>query len=313
MMKKITGLAFALSLVSTALSTGAFAGAGHNHDNTPSSDVSLASTFVDGNVSVIMGVGGFAGGNVAVSAGPDGLLMVDDFLPGFAQKLEAALVDLKTCQTCGDLKYLINTHWHFDHAGNNEHFGGAAVLIAHDTVRPLLSAPQDLKAFNLKLPAKNRDGLPDITFAQKSSVYFNGEEIELTHFPQSHTSGDISAYFKKSNIVHLGDLYFNHMFPFVDLQNGGNVKGMISSIKAALKQYPADAKVIPGHGALSNMDELKTYLGMLQATTKVVEAGKNKGLSLEQIQKQGLDKKWQSWAWKFVSVETWIALVYGSL
>lgn len=311
-MKKITGitgLALALSLMSTV----AFAGAGHNHDNKPSPDVTLASTFVDGNVSVIMGVGGFAGGNVAVSAGPDGLLMVDDFLPGFAQKLEAALVDLKTCQTCGDLKYLINTHWHFDHVANNEHFGGAAILIAHDAVRPLLNSPQELKAFNLNIPAKNRDGLPDITFAQKSSVYFNGEEIELTHFPQSHTSGDIAAYFKKSNIVHLGDLYFNGLFPFIDLQNGGNVKGMISSIETVIKQYRSDVKIIPGHGALSNIDELKTYLVMLKDTTKAVEMGKNKGLSLEQIQKQGLDKKWQSWAWKFVSTETWIALVYGSL
>lgn len=312
------GVCSTLVLGTLALSTPAIAGAGpapkdHGHNHTPKTKVNIGPVAVSGSVSMIMGLDGFAGGNVGVSSGPDGQLIIDDMLSGFSGQLQTELDGLKTCATCGDLKYLINTHWHFDHTGNNEHFGGKAVLIAHDAVRKLLSAPQELKAFNKKIPALNRDGLPDITFTKKSSVYFNGEEIELTHFPASHTSGDIAAFFKTSNVVHMGDVYFNGMFPFIDLEHGGNVKGMIRSVEAALKQYPQDVKIIPGHGALSNMGELKSYLEMLKGTLKVVQTAKAKGMTLAQIQKQGLDKKWHKWAWSFISVETWIKLVYGSL
>ncbi|MFC1674138.1 MBL fold metallo-hydrolase [Pseudomonadota bacterium] len=301
-------------MMSTA--TAAFAGAGpagHDHTHTPNPSVTVAATTVAGNVSVVMGQGGFAGGNVGVSAGPDGLLIVDNLMPGFAYKLEGVLDQLKTCINCGDLKYLINTHWHFDHAGNNEHFGGDAVLIAHQAVRPLLAKEQEVKALNMKFAAKSREGLPDITITRKASVFFNGEEIEITHFPKSHTSGDVAVYFSGSNVLHLGDLYFNGMFPFVDVENGGNVKGIIRSIEAVLAQYPDDVKIIPGHGALSSKSKVRAYLDMLKQTTRTVEKAKSKGMSLEEIQKRGLDEKWQSWAWQFVNTESWIAMVYNSL
>lgn len=279
----------------------------------PGPKVAIGSEKVGGNVSVVMGLDGFAGGNVGVSTGPDGLLIIDDMMPGFQHKLEDVLNTLKTCVDCGELKYLINSHWHFDHAGNNEHFGAEAVLITHETVRPLFQKQHEYPDMNMVVAKKTRAGLPDITFVQKASIYFNGEEIELTHFPKSHTSGDVAAYFKDSNVLHLGDLYFNGMFPFVDLDNGGNVLGLTRSIEKVLENYPADAKVIPGHGAVSGVAELKSYLAMLKETTAVVQTAKKAGKSLEEIQAQGLDEKWKSWTWSFISTDTWITLIYNSL
>jgi len=315
----VTRIALALcsGLVLSTVAMPALAGSesapsNHGHSHTPGPSVAIGTVAVNGAVSAVMGLDGFAGGNVGVSSGPDGLLVIDDMLPGFQSKLEGVLGQLKTCMDCGDLKYLINTHWHFDHAGNNDYFGGAPVLIAHESVRPLLASPQDMKAFNMVVPAKTRAGLPDMTFAKRASVYFNGEEVTLTHFPKSHTSGDIIVHFTKSNVVHMGDLYFNGMFPFVDLDHGGSVQGLIKSIEAAVKRYPADAHVIPGHGPLSGMEGVKAFLEMLKSTTRTVEKAKAAGMSLEQVQKQGLDERWTSWAWEFISTDTWIALIYKS-
>jgi len=304
----------ALSTMSAAAHAGAGPAPAHpDHSHTPGPEVAIGPIAVGGNVSVVMGLDGFAGGNVGVSAGPDGLLIVDDLVPGFQYKLEDVLSTMKTCTDCGEVKYLINTHWHFDHTGNNEHFGGAPVVIAHENVRPLLASPQDLKLFAMHFPAKSRAGLPDVTFAGKASVFFNGEEIELTHFPKSHTSGDITAYFTKSKVLHLGDLYFNGMFPVIDLEHGGSIKGMIRSIETVLEHYGPDIKIIPGHGPVSDMKELRGYLEMLKDTTKTVEVAKKAGMSLEDTQKQGLDERWKSWSWQFVPTKSWISFIYNSL
>lgn len=296
----------------------ALAGAGpapndHSHTHAPEPMVEVGLTKLSDNVSVIMGTTGFAGGNVGVSSGPDGVLIVDDLLPGFEKRLEAALAGIPDCEDCTQPKYLINTHWHFDHVGTNDHFGGPAVLIAHENVRPLLATAQEFKSMGMKFEPKTEAGLPEVTFAQKASVHFNGEEIELAHFPASHTTGDIVAYFKSSNVLHTGDLFFNGMFPFVDFEHGGSIKGMIKSVEMLLVKYPDDVTIIPGHGDIANKAELRTFLSMLKETTSVVEAAKAKGLSLAEIQKAGLDEKWSSWSWGFVSVEGWIAMVYNSL
>jgi len=302
---------FSINSVGLVFAGAAPATADHTHEQKPS--IALGHEIVAGNVSVVMGMNGFAGGNVAVLSGLDGLLIVDDMLPGFQHKLENVLNVLKKCEDCGDLKYLINTHWHFDHTGTNEHFGSEAIIIAHETVRSLLEIEQKIKALDMVVPATKPAGLPDITFTKKSSIYFNDEEIELRHFPKSHTSGDIVAYFKQSKVLHLGDLYFNGMFPFVDLEHGGNVKGMINSIEFVLEHYPSDTKIIPGHGAVTDMVKLQSFLQMLKETTKEVKQSKKTGMSLPSIQKQGLNERWSSWSWEFISTKTWIAQVFNSL
>ena len=274
--------------------------------------VTLEHKNIGNNISVIMGVNGFTGGNVAVLSGTDGQLVVDDMLPDFQSKLSSILKTLNKCADCKGLKYLINTHWHFDHTGNNEHFGDAT-LIAHETVRALLANDQELKAFNMKVPAQKPAGLPDISFAKKAYVYFNDEEIELAHFPKSHTTGDIVVYFKNAKILHMGDLFFNGMFPFIDVEHGGNVKGLIKSVGLILENYPADIQIIPGHGPLASMKDLRLFLEMLQATTQEVDKAKAAGMDLADIQKQGLNNKWKSWSSGVVDTKTWISLIFNSL
>ena len=274
------------------------------------SKIMIEATHVAGNVSVLMGVGGFSGGNVGVSAGEDGLLIIDDKLAPMSEKLEAKLAAMNK----GDVKFLINTHWHFDHTGANGVFGSKkAIIVAHENVRKLLESPQELKAFNMKLPASPKEALPTITFKQSTSLHFNGEEIQVIHMPNGHTDGDSVIYFTNSNVLHMGDHFFNHLFPFIDLEHGGSVKGMARNVAQAIDRFPADAKVIPGHGALGSMEDLKAFHEMLVATTKIVEDHMKAGKSLEQIQVEGLPKKWDSWQWEFFDTKGWIGIVHTSL
>jgi len=275
-------------------------------------DVRIGVVPVAGPVSMLIGVGGFSGGNVGVSAGRDGLLIVDDKLNRFSHKLEQRLAELKTCSECGDLKFVLNTHWHADHVGGNAYFGDQAVIVAHDNVRKLLAAPQELKAFEMKFPASPDQALPVITYRESVSVHFNGEEIRVIHFPNGHTDGDSIVYFTGSNVLHTGDHFFNGLFPFVDLEHGGNVVTMTRNVGQIIETFPADVKIIPGHGPLADMKDLRAYHAMLQATTKIVRERMAAGKSLKEIQAAGLPERWKSWSQR-ISTERWIALVHGSL
>jgi len=267
---------------------------------------------VAGPISMLIGANGFTGGNVGVSSGPDGILIVDDKLQPYSHKLEARLDDLKTCTFCGDLKFVINTHWHGDHAGGNAYFGDEAVIVAHDNVRKLMSAPQEIKIFKMKIPASPDEALPVITYRNSVSVHFNGEEIRVIHYPNGHTDGDSVVHFTKSNVLHLGDHFFNGLFPFIDVENGGNVISMTRNIGEIIKTFPADVKIIPGHGPLGNMSDLKAMLVMMKATTKIVKDRMAAGKSLKEIQAAGFPEKWKSWSWR-ITTETWIAVIHASL
>ncbi|NQV84872.1 MAG: MBL fold metallo-hydrolase [Rhodospirillales bacterium] len=286
--------------------------AGTAHAQSEKKEITIGVVPVSGPISMLIGVNGFSGGNVGVSAGRDGMLIVDDKLDTFSHKLEKRLDDLKICSECGDLKFVINTHWHFDHAGGNAYFGDQAVIVAHDNVRKLMAAPQEIKFFKMKLPASPDQALPVITYAKSVSVHFNGEEIRVIHFPNGHTDGDSVVHFTKSNVLHLGDQFFNGLFPFVDLEHGGNVVSMTRNIGEMIKMFPADAKIIPGHGPLGDMAALKAFHAMLTQTTKIVKDRMAAGKSLTEIQAAGLPEKWKSWAW-LINAESWIALVHGSL
>jgi len=275
-------------------------------------EITIGVVPVAGPITMLIGVGGFSGGNVGVSAGPDGLLIIDDKLKPFSKKLEARLDALKTCSECGDLKFLINTHWHGDHTGGNAYFGGQAVIVAHDNVRKLMAAPQEIKIFKMKMPAAPDQALPVITYRNSVSVHFNGEEIRIIHFPNGHTDGDSVIHFTKSNVLHLGDQFFNGLFPFIDVEHGGNVVTMTRNVGEMIDMFPADAKIIPGHGPLGDVNDLKTMLAMMKATTKIVQDRMKAGKSLKEIQAAGLPEKWKSWSWR-ISTETWIAVIYNSL
>ena len=290
----------------------AAAGAGHSHNidvaQAKAPEITIGAKPVAGKITMLMGVGGFSGGNVAVLPGPDGLLIVDDKLEAFSEKLAAALKPFGG----GAPRFVLNTHWHFDHTGGNKRFADA-IIIAHDNVRKHMAVDQEFKALGKTIPASPPEALPDVTYNDRLTVHFNGEEIQLLHLPGGHTDGDTVVYFKTSNVLHLGDLFFNGMFPFVDVAHGGNALALARNIDDVIKRFPADAKIIPGHGPLATMADLEAYLDMLTSTTMFVQSAVMEGKDLKAIQTQGFPEQWKKWEWPFISQAMWIELIHQSL
>jgi cyclase len=248
-----------------------------------------------------------AGGNIGVSVGSDGILIVDDQFAPLADKIRAALKGLGD----GKLAFVLNTHWHGDHTGGNEIFGREATIIAHENVRKRLSTDQEV--FGEKVPASPPGALPVITFGQSLSVHFNGEEIKVIHFPHGHTDGDSVIFFTGSNVVHMGDDFFAGRFPFVDLGSGGSVTGLAENVKKILGELPDNVKIIPGHGPLSTKADLQNFLGMLEETTVLVGQRIKAGKDLKAIQAEGLPDKWKEWGSGFINTDRWLQIVYESL
>lgn len=258
---------------------------------------------VAGNIYMLQG----AGGNIGVSVGKDGILIVDDQFAPLADKIRAAL---KGLGGNGKLQFVVNTHWHPDHVGGNETFAKEAPIIAHHNVRKRLST--DLVIRGEKVPALPEGGLPVLTFGDSVSIHFNGEEIKAVHFPHGHTDGDSVIFFTGSKVVHMGDDVFAGRFPFVDLENGGTVQGLIENIGKVLGQIPAETKVIPGHGPLSTVEDLKAYHRMLLETTDIVRKRMEAGRTLEQMQAEGLPEQWKEFGTGFIDTKTWIATIHAS-
>ncbi len=260
---------------------------------------------VAGNIHMLQG----AGGNIGVSVGPDGILIVDDQFAPLADKIKAALKTLGE----GKLKFVLNTHWHGDHTGGNAVFGPEAPIIAHDNVRKRLATEQKSEFFKRTTPASPKEALPVITFGQSLSVHFNGEEIRVIHFPQGHTDGDSVIFFTNSNVVHMGDDFFAGRFPFVDLESGGTVEGLIKNIGEIIAKLPADVKIIPGHGPLSSLDDLKGYHRMLVETTDIVRKKMAAAKSLAEIKAEGLPDQWKDWGTGFIKTDIWLETIHRSL
>ncbi len=267
------------------------------------SKVKIKTTHVAGPIYMLEG----SGGNIGVSAGEDGVLIVDDQFAPLAEKIRAALAKIDK----GDLQFVLNTHWHGDHVGGNVEFGREASIVAHTNVRRRLSTGQ--KLFDRTVEPLPKHGLPVITFDDSLSIHFNGEEIHVLHFPHGHTDGDCVVFFKKSNVVHMGDHHFAGMFPFVDLDHGGDVVGMARNVKAIIDRVPPDVKIIPGHGPLSTLDDLKTYHRMLTGTTAFVRQRMDEGNPVEQITAEGLPSEWDAWGKGFIEPGKWIDTIYKSL
>jgi cyclase len=257
---------------------------------------------VAGNIHMLTG----AGGNIGVSVGKDGLLIVDDQFAPLADKIKAALKGLGE----GKLHFVLNTHWHGDHTGGNEAFGREAPVIAHDNVRKRMAGGQMLRGE--QVPPAAPGALPVVTFGESLSIHFNGEEIKAIHFPKGHTDGDSIIFFTGANVVHMGDEFFAGRFPFVDLESGGTVQGLTENVGKVLAQVPADAKIIPGHGPLSTVEDLKNYHRMLVETTDVVRKGMAAGKTLEQLQAAGLPEAWKDYGSGFINAERWIETIHAS-
>jgi len=275
------------------------------HAQTDFSKVEIKATKVSGNIYMLEG----AGGNIGVSVGDDGILIVDDQYAPLADKIKAALKGIADKK----LRFILNTHWHGDHTGGNVVFGPEAPVIAHENVRKRLSTEQRSTVFNSTTPPAPKEALPIITFNQSLSVHFNGEEIRVIHFPQGHTDGDSVIFFSSSNVVHLGDDFFAGRFPFVDLESGGSVEGLIKNIGEIIGKIPTGAKLIPGHGPISTVDDLKSYHRMLQQTTEIVRQKIAAGKTVDQVKSEGLPAEWQPWGTGFIKTDRWVETIYKSL
>lgn len=301
----------ALALSTTSMTVAAHGTAKKNSEvaQTEKKEPTIGATKLNDTLTLLSGVGGFTGGNVVVSNGPDGMLIIDDKLETMTAKLTAALNDINPSN---DLKFVLNTHWHFDHAGGNAELGKSATIVAHTNVRKRLSTPQKIDIFKKDLPPSPASALPVITYDDSVSIHFNGEEIKVTHMPSSHTDTDSIMYFTKSNVLHMGDLFFNGIFPFVDIQNGGDVVSLTKNIEKVMGMFPADATVVPGHGPLATMADMKTYHQMLTETTanvsKMIKAGK----TLDEIKAAGVPKTWAGYGW-LIDVPTWNGIIHSSL
>ncbi len=264
------------------------------------SKVEIKATQVSGNIYMLEG----QGGNIGVSVGEDGILIVDDQFAPLAEKIRAALKQLNS----GPLKFVLNTHWHGDHTGGNPIFGKEATIIAHANVRQRLTTEQ--RRGERVTPPLPKEGWPVITLESSLSLHFNGEEIKVMHYPKGHTDGDCVIFFTKANVVHMGDDFFVGRFPFVDLASGGTVEGLTQNIAQIIAQLPADVKIIPGHGPLSTLDDLKSYHRMLVETVAAVRKDMAAGKSLDELKKQGFAEEWKSWGSGFISTERWIETIH---
>ncbi|MEZ5344910.1 MAG: MBL fold metallo-hydrolase [Pyrinomonadaceae bacterium] len=257
---------------------------------------------VSGNIYTLFG----QGGNIGVSYGEDGLLTIDTQFAPIADKIKVELKKLGSDKP----KYVFNTHWHGDHTGGNEIFGQDAVIIAHQNVRERLLSTTDTRGQARTPTAK--PGLPSITYGSGLSVFFNGEEIKAVHFKKGHTDGDSVIFFTGSNVVHLGDDFFVGRFPFVDLNSGGSVPGLIKNIGEMIQMIPADAKLIPGHGPVSTLSDLRDYHQMLIDTTISVRTDMKNGKSLEDIKKAAFDGKFKEAGSGFINTDAWIETIHKS-
>lgn len=259
---------------------------------------------VAGSVYMLEGLGG----NIGASVGEDGIVIVDDeFLP-LADKIEAALKGI----TDKPVKFVLNTHWHGDHTGGNPHFGEKAPIIAQENVRKRLASGG--KSRFGETPPAPKNALPVITFDDKVFVHLNGEDIRAIHIPAGHTDGDSVIFFPQANVVHMGDDFFNGgIFPFIDLDSGGSVQGMIAGCEKVLAEVPDDVKIIPGHGPLGTKDDLRKFITMLKETSAAVEAGIRQHKTLDQLKQEKVLAKWDSFGQSFIKTDLFTEILYDSL
>jgi glyoxylase-like metal-dependent hydrolase (beta-lactamase superfamily II) len=275
------------------------------------SKVQIKVTKVSGNIYMLEG----EGGNIAASVGEDGIVLVDDQFAPLAEKIQAALKNLGI--TDKPVRFVINTHYHGDHTGGNAPFANAgSTVIAQDNVRKRLESGGtggNGSSMKMDYKAAPKAALPVITFEHDVTVHLNGEDIRALHFPAGHTDGDAVIFFPKNNVVHMGDDFVRYGFPFIDVASGGSVQGMIDAMEKASAMLPADVKVIPGHGALSNLDDVREFVKMLKETSAAVQKALGEHKTLEQMKQEKILEPWKKWSGGFMNADQFIETLYNSL
>jgi len=240
------------------------------------SDVEIETIKVRDGIYMLMG----AGGNIGVSAGEDGVFMIDDQFAPLTEKIKAAIFRLSG----KPIRFLINTHWHYDHTGGNENLGKeGVVIVAHDNVYERMSVDTAIKAFGTVIPASPKAALPVITFNDTVTFRLNSQEIRVIHQHNAHTDGDSIVHFTEANVIHTGDVWFNGLYPFIDTSSGGSLDGVIRSVKVLLSLSDAKTQFIPGHGPLADRKDLQGYLEMLSTVRERIQKLIDEGRTIEQI------------------------------
>ena len=251
------------------------------------------------------------GGNIGVIVGKDGVLMIDDQFAPLSDKIKSAISKISDKQ----IIFLINTHWHRDHTGGNEIFANSgAIIVAHENVRKTMSTQQFIKMFKRTVPPSPKAALPIVTFSKDINFYINEEEIKVLHIQNAHTDGDGVIYFKNSNVLHMGDIYFAERYPFIDLSSGGSITGVIRGVEFVLSFIDENTKIIPGHGNLSNKEELSEYLDMLKSAKLETEDLIKKGKSFQEIVDSDVLKEFDPrYGQGFLKRDKFLSIVYDSL
>jgi len=243
----------------------------HSHER---DSITVRSILAGGSVYMLDGENGFGGGNVAASIGPDGMLLVDNMFKAVTPALLTALKKISPAS----IRMIVNSHFHSDHIEGNAVLSGSAIIVAQENL---------LKRFTANPPKwVSAQSFPHLVFRDSILVHFNGEDIRIFHLPNGHTDNDVFVYFTRSGVIHMGDTYFNGMFPAVYKEGGGNILQLISNLEYVLTQLPDNTEVIPGHGALATKANLAAYVTMLKETVAIVQAAIRSGQSLQQLQQQ---------------------------
>jgi len=272
------------------------------------SKVQMKVSKVAGNIYMLEG----AGGNIGASVGDDGIVIVDDQYAPLADKIQVALKGI----TDKPVRFVINTHYHEDHTGGNAIFQKNAPVIAHENVRKRLQeggTAGNGGSVHIEAKPQPKDALPIITFDHDVTVHLNGEDIRALHFPAGHTDGDSIIFFPESNVVHMGDDFVTYGFPFIDVDGGGSINGMIDAVEKVIPQLPPDVKVIPGHGPVSNLDDVRAYLKMLKDTRDAVQSALKQGKTLEQMKQEKILDPWKKYSGDFISEDAFLETLYNSL
>lgn len=251
------------------------------------------------------------GGALAAFTGEDGVVLVDDQFAPMTPAILAAIREF----TDAPLKYVINTHWHFDHTGGNGNMAGeGAVIVAHDLVRRRMSTEQFMAFDERTVPAAAPEALPVITFSESVSLHLNGENIRVVHVPGAHTDGDAIVHFPDSKVLHMGDAFWHGSYPRIDYDTGASVYGMMAALRTALALCDGETRVIPGHGGLAGCADLSASLEMLETTTERAERLHAEGKSLEEMIALQPNADYDaSWGQGYIKPDVYLRILYESV
>jgi len=272
------------------------------------SKVNIKISNLRGDVYLLVG----EGGNIAASSGEDGIVIVDDQYAPLADKIQSALKGISD----KPIRFVINTHYHVDHTNGNEYFQKQAPIIAHDNVRKRLENGGEAgNLASLKFAAKPqvKGALPILTFDHDVTIHLNGEDIQVRHLQNGHTDGDSIVYFPKSNVVHMGDDFLRIGFPFIDLAAGGSVRGLIAALEEVIATLPPDVIVIPGHGVVSKLDDVRIFVKMLKETRAVVDQGVKQGKTLDQLKHEKILAPWKGWSGEWITTDIYLETLYNDI